>query len=176
MRAITSALALVIFFCGCTHRHQTQKKGYDGSPWATGQTLEKHLNSLGITKQNCSLMTAKGNEHTSTAGVQVTFNPDEISFIWDAMFRTAEPYTYWEASGNIQVELRYSHNTKTNILLYVNATDRTTIDGERGAYICRGLNKLLIQKLNKEKSNQQVDPIVTTPVDEVEAQGTQGHP
>jgi hypothetical protein len=24
--------------------------------------------------------------------------------------------------------------------------------------------------------NQQVDPIVTTPVDEVEAQGTQGHP
>jgi hypothetical protein len=33
-------------------------------------------------------------------------------------------------------------------------------------------------KLSKEKdlSNQQVDPIVKTPVDEVEAQGTQGHP
>ena len=26
------------------------------------------------------------------------------------------------------------------------------------------------------KSNQQVDPIVKTPADEVEAQGTQGHP
>ncbi len=28
----------------------------------------------------------------------------------------------------------------------------------------------------KKKQNQQVDPIVTTPVDEVEAQSTQGHP
>ncbi len=28
----------------------------------------------------------------------------------------------------------------------------------------------------KEKSNQQVDPIVTTPADKVEAQSTQGHP
>jgi len=33
-----------------------------------------------------------------------------------------------------------------------------------------------INKIHKEVSNQQVDPIVKTPVDEVEAQGTQGHP
>jgi len=35
-----------------------------------------------------------------------------------------------------------------------------------------------IEYLNDIKitPNQQVDPIVTTPVDEVEAQGTQGHP
>lgn len=30
--------------------------------------------------------------------------------------------------------------------------------------------------LDKKIANQQVDPIVKTPVDEVEAQGTQGHP
>ena len=29
---------------------------------------------------------------------------------------------------------------------------------------------------SKQKPNQQVDPIVKTPADEVEAQGTQGHP
>ena len=33
------------------------------------------------------------------------------------------------------------------------------------------------EELNKQKSaNQRLDPIVKTPVDKVEAQGTQGHP
>jgi len=31
-------------------------------------------------------------------------------------------------------------------------------------------------QIKKNRQNQQVDPIVTTPVDKVEAQSTQGHP
>jgi hypothetical protein len=37
-----------------------------------------------------------------------------------------------------------------------------------------GTSIYLIRK--RKKSNQQVDPIVTTPIDEVEPQSTQGHP
>ncbi len=35
---------------------------------------------------------------------------------------------------------------------------------------------IYLLKQIKQKSNQQVDPIVTTPADKVEAQSTQGHP
>ena len=42
--------------------------------------------------------------------------------------------------------------------------------------LIRSNHKQTIDQVRKTFSNQQVDPIVTTPVDEVEAQSTQGHP
>lgn len=35
---------------------------------------------------------------------------------------------------------------------------------------------IILERFENERQNQQVDPLVTTPVDEGKAQGTQGHP
>jgi hypothetical protein len=43
-------------------------------------------------------------------------------------------------------------------------------------FVKSGCSELSKKKYINQNSNQQVEPIVTTPVDEVEAQSTQAHP
>lgn len=137
--------ALLWIVVGCVSPHQTQRASYDGSYWATGPTLARQLEKIGLTQENCVRMVAKGDESSLTSGLSAEL--EDPTFIWDRMFRTAEPYTWWEASGNRTLELYQKGSNSPTAILLVNATDRTTIKGMRGAYMCRDLENTIMQSL-----------------------------
>jgi hypothetical protein len=101
---------------------------------------------LGITKSKIAYLRFVGDESSQTMGR--THYERDVEWIWDEMFRTAEPYKYWVASGNRIVEIYVKGNdTDPAARLRVNETDRTEIEGVPGSYIANGFERLIISRL-----------------------------
>jgi hypothetical protein len=119
----------------------------DGSPHAQGITLAKVLRQRGITPESIAYLRFIGDESSSTSG-RVATNTADVAWIWDRMIQTAEPYVFWESSGGRKVEI-YTHlRHQPAITLLVNATDATSIAGDKRSFMCHGLNSLALQLLS----------------------------
>jgi len=129
--------------------HSEVHYGDDTTNFPThGNTLADALTRIGITPKKIEYLRFVGDEHSQTMGR--THYVRDVSWIWDHMFRTAEPYKYWVASGNRVVEIYVKGRpNEPAATLRVNETDRTEIDGIPGSYIANGFEQLVMHGLRR---------------------------
>jgi hypothetical protein len=119
----------------------------DGSPHARGITLAKVLRQRGITPESIAYLRFIGDESSSTLG-RIATNTADVAWIWDRMIQTAEPYVFWESSGSRKIEI-YTHLGQQPVAtLLVNATDATSIAGDKRSFMCHGLDNLALRLLS----------------------------
>lgn len=117
-----------------------------GSPWPRGLTLAKVLEERGISSATVTHFRFVGDEGSLTSGrVAVETN---VTWIWDGMIATAEPYSYWLPSGYRRVEIFTRGQQQPAAVLFVNETDATHIEGDSRRFMCHGLEDLALHLLS----------------------------
>jgi len=113
------------------------------------ETLADVLEARGITLEEIDHLRYVGTEQCCERGaVHEERDRETIEWIWFGI-QTAEPYSYWVASGNIPVEIYLKGRTDPAITLYVNETDSTGLDGHPGRYMCHDLHDVVLNALSK---------------------------
>jgi len=116
------------------------------------KTLATALQARGITPEAITHFRFVGDEGSSTTGrVAVDTN---VSWIWDSMIATAEPYSHWVASGYRRVEIFTRGQQQPAAVLFVNETDATHIEGDSQRFMCHGLEDLALRLLSPTQTAQ----------------------
>ena len=137
--AIGCALCILLgYFVGTTRTKQ--------------QTLATVLQERGVTPETITHFRFIGDEHSYTSGRVAT--DTNAAWIWDRMIRTAEPYSFWEASGNRRVEVFTRGSQQPAAVLLVNATDATSVAGDDRRFMCHGLHDLAMRLLSPTQTAQ----------------------
>jgi hypothetical protein len=122
----------------------------DGSPWPRGLTLAKVLEQRGISPATITSFRFVGDESSRTTG-RVAVETD-VSWIWDSMIATAEPYSHWLSSGYRRVEIFTLGGQQPAAVLLVNETDATSIEGDSRRFMCHGLEDLALHLLSSPQT------------------------
>lgn len=117
-----------------------------GSPWSDGLTLAKVLEQRGISSANITSFRFVGDESSRTSGRAAV--ETDVTWIWDSMIATAEPYSYWLPSGYRRVEIFTRGGQRPAAVLFVNETDATSIEGDSRRFMCHGLEDLALHLLS----------------------------
>ena len=128
------------------YQHGSYHWPSDGRPHPRGITLAKALRQRGVTPDSITFMRFIGDESSFSAG-RVTTNTTDVTWIWDRMFETAEPYVFWESSGWRRVEIYTRGGPQPAVTLGVNATDATCIAGDSRTFMFHGLHDVVVQSL-----------------------------
>lgn len=116
------------------------------------KTLATALQARGVSSDAITHFRFVGDESSLTTGrVAVDTN---VSWIWDGMIATAEPYSYWLPSGYRRVEIFTRGQLQPAAVLYVNETDATHIEGDSQRYMCHGLEDLALHSLSPTQTAQ----------------------
>jgi hypothetical protein len=115
-------------------------------------TLATVLQSRGISPESITHFRFIGDEHSYTQGRVAT--DTNVTWIWDRMIRTAEPYSFWEASGNRRVEVFTRTGHQPAVVLLVNTTDATSVAGDDRRFMCHGLHDLAMHLLSPTQAAQ----------------------
>ena len=116
------------------------------------ETLASVLETRGIAPQTISHFRFVGDENSHTSGR--TAIDTDVSWIWDRMIATAEPYNYWLPSGYRRVEIFTRGQQQPAAVLYVNETDATHIEGDARRFMCHGLEDLAIHLLSPKDATE----------------------
>jgi hypothetical protein len=115
-------------------------------------TLATVLRQRGLGPETITHFRFIGDEHSHTTGrVAVDTN---VAWIWDRMIATAEPYSFWEASGNRRVEVFRRGADQAAVVLLVNATDATAVAGDERRFMCHGLHELAVDLLSQPQTSE----------------------
>jgi hypothetical protein len=140
----------VIFAIGCVFGILL---GYFAATKQRGQqTLATVLRERGVMPEAVTHFRFIGDENSYTSGRVAT--DTNAAWIWDRMIRTAEPYSFWEASGNRQVEVFTRGSQQPSAVLLVNATDATSVAGDGRRFMCHGLHDLAMHLLSPTRTAQ----------------------
>jgi hypothetical protein len=115
-------------------------------------TLATVLRKRGVTPETITHFRFIGDEHSYTSGRVAT--DTNATWIWDRMIQTAEPYSFWEASGNRRVEVYTRGGQQPAAVLLVNATDATSVAGDDRRFMCHGLHDLAMRLLSPTQTAQ----------------------
>jgi hypothetical protein len=110
------------------------------------------LETRGIAPQTISHFRFVGDESSHTSGR--TAIDTDVSWIWEGMIATAEPYNYWLPSGYRRVEIFTRGQQQPAAVLFVNETDATHIEGDGRRFMCHGLEDLAIHLLSPEDATE----------------------
>ncbi|TAL06543.1 MAG: hypothetical protein EPO07_01675 [Verrucomicrobia bacterium] len=119
----------------------------DGRQRPRGITLATVLRQRGVTPESIAYFRFIGDEPSFTSG-RVATNTSDVTWIWDRMIETAEPYVFWESSGWRRVEIYTRDSPQPAVTLAVNATDATCISGDDRTFMCHGLHELVLHLLS----------------------------
>jgi hypothetical protein len=109
-------------------------------------TLATVLQARGISPEAITHFRFVGDEGSLTSGrVAVDTN---VTWIWDGMIATAEPYSYWLPSGYRRVEIFTRGQDRPAAVLFVNETDATHLEGDSQRFMCHGLEGLALHLLS----------------------------
>ena len=110
-------------------------------------TLATVLRERGVSPGSITHFRFIGDEHSFTSGRVAIDN--NAAWIWDRMIETAQPYSFWEASGNRRVEVFSQGGDQPVAALLVNATDATSVVGDDRRFMCHGLHELAMHLLSQ---------------------------
>jgi hypothetical protein len=116
-------------------------------PRGKPQTLATVLIERGLRPSLISHFRFIGDENSYTYGRVASVTNDTL-WIWSRMIETAEPYSFWEASGSRRVEIYTRGNQQPAAVLLVNATDATSVSGDSRRFMCHGLHELAMRLLS----------------------------
>ena len=115
-------------------------------------TLATILQARGISPETIVHFRFVGDESSYTSGrVAVDTN---VTWIWDRMIVTAEPYSYWVSSGYRRVEIYTRGQQQPAAVLFVNETDATHLEGDTRRFMCHGLEDLAMHLLSPTQTAQ----------------------
>jgi hypothetical protein len=101
-------------------------------------TLALILRERGISSTNLAQFRFVGDESSYTSGRVAT--DTNVTWIWDRMIATAEPYSHWLPSGYRRVEVFTNGQPQAAAaVLFVNETDATHVEGDTRRFMCHGL-------------------------------------
>ncbi|MFK7850571.1 MAG: hypothetical protein AB8D78_06290 [Akkermansiaceae bacterium] len=114
-----------------------------------GITMEGALNALGITLDKIDYIILKGNEGSGAGGLTRKVKIDQ--WFWDTYFQRAEPYKFWVASGNHELEIYLKGESKAKATIYINETDSCSVEGDpkKLRYMCHGLESWVVMQLKE---------------------------
>lgn len=118
-------------------------------------TLATVLRERGISPESLSHFRFIGDEHSYTSG-RVASETNAAAWIWDKMIETAEPYSFWEASGYRRVEVFTRSGRQPAVVLLVNTTDATSVAGDDRRFMCHGLHDLAMRLLSPTQTAQRL--------------------
>lgn len=104
-----------------------------------GNTLAEALKEKGVSLEQIAYVKYIGDGHSGTEGKVAV--EEDVSWMWDTMIETAEPYKYWLPSGFRRLEIYLKGDGIPDAVLLVNETDATHLENEDMSYMCRGLEK-----------------------------------
>jgi len=144
---------------------------------------------------SCVLSFSFASETTSATAPVKTITPEAMNYVSSLVTLIAE---YEKSNGSLPKNktellkfqpkiskfnidnfqtLEFKESDKYRLVVYIETRPDSETFQYKGTINCNSIEDLGTDlKLYGKNPNQQVDPIVTTPVEEVEAQSTQGHP
>jgi len=113
-------------------------------------TLAAVLQERGISPEKITHFRFVGDESSLTSGsLAVDTN---VSWMWDRLIATAEPYNYWVSSGYRRVEIHTRGQEQPAAVLFVNETDATHLEGDTQRFMCHGLEDLDVHLFSPTKT------------------------